>query len=56
LLSTDNPGLRTIIPHHHRVKAAPGKSVEALGEALKKLGVSAKLLNPEPGTVYTLSN
>ncbi len=55
LLSTDNPGLRTIIPHHHRVKAAPGKSVEALGQALKKLGVRAKLLNPEPGKVYTLS-
>ena len=56
LLSTDNPGLRTVIPHHQRVRAAPEKSPEALGKALKKLGVRAELLNPEPGKIYTLSN
>jgi len=55
LLSTDNPGLRTIIPHHQRVKTAPEKSPAALGRALKKLGLSAELLSPVPGKVYTLA-
>ena len=55
LLSTDNPGLKTIIPHHHRVKSVPENSPEALGKALKELGVRAELLNPEPGKIYMLS-
>lgn len=55
LLSADNPNLQTIIPHHHRLNPPPGKSPAALDEALRKLGLPVKLLNPEPGKVYMLS-
>lgn len=55
LLSTDNPNVQTIIPHHHRVNPPPGKSPASLGEALRKLGLPVQLLNPEPGKVYMLS-
>ncbi len=55
LLAADNPGLKTVIPHHHRLEPPPGKSPAALGEAMRDLGLTTKLLNPEPGKVYTLS-
>ncbi len=55
LLSADNPNLRTVIPHHHRLKPPPGKSPAALAKAMQDLGLAAALLNPEPGKVYTLS-
>lgn len=55
LLSTDNPNLKTVIPHHQRLKPPPGKAPEALAKAMDALGLRAKLLNPTPGKVYTLS-
>ena len=54
-LSEKNPNLKTIIPHHHRLKPPPGRSPADLGRALAAMGVKAKLLDPEPGKVYTLS-
>jgi len=55
LLSADNPKLKTVIPHHHRLKQPAGKSPQDLGKAIKALGLKAELLNPQPGQVYTLS-
>jgi L-ascorbate metabolism protein UlaG (beta-lactamase superfamily) len=55
LLSADNPKLRLVIPHHHRLKRPPGKEPESLAVAMKALGLQAKLLNPEPKQLYTLS-
>lgn len=55
LLSTDNPNLKTVIPHHHRLKPPPGKAPAVLAKAMDALGLRAKLLNPRPGKVYTLS-
>lgn len=55
LLSADNPRLKTVIPHHHRVNPPSGKSPEVLAKAMKSLGLAAELLNPEPGKVYMLS-
>ena len=55
LLSADNPNLKTVIPHHHRLKPPAGKSPQDLGKAIKALGLKAELLNPQPGQVYTLS-
>jgi L-ascorbate metabolism protein UlaG (beta-lactamase superfamily) len=55
LLSVDNPGLKTVIPQHHRTKPPPGKSPGALAAAMKELGLAAELLDPKPGAVYTLS-
>ena len=55
LLSEKNPNLKTVIPHHHRVKSKAGRSPADLGEALAALGLKSKLLDPQPGKVYTLT-
>jgi len=55
LLSEKNPNLRTVIPHHHRLKPPPGRAPADLGKALAALGVKATLLDPQPGKVYTLT-
>jgi len=54
LLSTDNSGLKTVIPHHHRVTPTPGRSPDDLAQAMAALGLTATLLNPTPGEIYTL--
>lgn len=55
LLSADNPNLKTVIPHHHRLKPPPGKAPAALAKAMGALGLKAKLLNPKPKQLYFLS-
>lgn len=55
LLSADNPNLKTVIPHHHRLKPPAGKSPQDLEKAMKALGLKAKLLNPKPKQQYILS-
>ena len=55
LLSEKNPNLKTVIPHHHRLKSKAGRSPADLGKALAALGLKAKLLDPQPGKVYTLT-
>ncbi len=55
LLSADNPNLKTVIPHHHRLKPPPGKSPQDLEKAMKALRLKAKLLNPKPKQQYILS-
>ena len=55
LLSEKNPNLKTVIPHHHRLKSKAGRSPADLGKALAALGLKLKLLDPKPGKVYTLS-
>ncbi len=55
LLSEKNPNLKTVIPHHHRVKSKAGRSPADLGKALAALGLKLKLLDPQPGKVYTLT-
>jgi L-ascorbate metabolism protein UlaG (beta-lactamase superfamily) len=54
LLGEENPNLKIVIPHHHRLKPAPGKAPEDLVKAMKTLGLKAQLLNPEPGQMYKL--
>ncbi len=56
LLRTGNPNLKTIIPHHHRLKLRPGAATPAdLESALKAAGLPVTLLNPELGKVYELT-
>ncbi len=55
LLSEKNPNLKTVIPHHHRLKSKAGRSPADLGKAMAALGLKAKLLDPQPGKVYTLT-
>ncbi len=54
LLSADNAGLKTVIPHHHRVAPPQGRSPDDLAQAMASLGLTAELLNPKPGEIYTL--
>lgn len=56
-LRTENPNLKTVIPHHHRLKpSAPGVTTPAdIENALKVAGLPVKLLNPELGRVYELT-
>ena len=57
LLLTDNPNLKTVLPHHHRVKTRPGAaSPEAMEAEIKKLGLPVTFLNAELGKVYSLTN
>ena len=55
MLSESNPDLKTVIPHHHRLDPPEGRSPADLGKALAALGQKAKLLDPQPGSIYTLS-
>ena len=56
LLRTENPNLKTVIPHHHRLKPPPGAPTPAdLEREVKDLGLPVSVLNPELGKTYTLS-
>ncbi len=59
LLMTDNPGLKTLVPQHHRINepspGGPGANPEAFEAEVKKLGLPLKVLNPKIGQAYTIS-
>jgi len=56
LLLTDNPNLKTVLPHHHRVKPREGDATPQQMEAeIKKLGLPVTFLNPELGKVYSFT-
>ncbi len=54
-LSEKNPNLKTVIPLHHRLDPSEGRSPADLGKAMAEMGLKAKLIDPKPGVVYTLS-
>ena len=56
LLRTENPNLKTIIPHHHRLQPPPGAPTPAAMEAaLKTAGLPVTVLNPDLSKVYDLT-
>jgi L-ascorbate metabolism protein UlaG (beta-lactamase superfamily) len=56
LLRTENPGLKTIIPHHHRLQPPPGAPTPAnLEAALKTAGLPVTVLTPDLKKVYELT-
>ncbi len=59
LLMTDNPGLKTLVPQHHRVNVpspgGPGANPEAFEAEVKKLGLPLRVLNPRIGQTYRIS-
>ena len=56
LLRTENPNLKTIIPHHHRIQPPPGAPTPAAMEAaLKTAGLPVTVLNPDLSKVYELT-
>lgn len=55
LLSEKNPNLKTVFPQHHRLKSKSGRSPADLRSAMAEMGLKAKLIDPKPGVIYTLS-
>jgi L-ascorbate metabolism protein UlaG (beta-lactamase superfamily) len=55
LLRTENPNLKMVIPHHHRLSVPPGgTTIGDYDKALKDSGLPVTLLNPELKKVYEL--
>ncbi len=55
-LSESNPNLKTVMPQHQAVNPREGTATPAdLAKAMASLGLSAELIDPEPGTVYSLT-
>jgi L-ascorbate metabolism protein UlaG (beta-lactamase superfamily) len=56
LLRTENPNLKTVIPHHHRLQPPPGApTVADMDNAVKAAGLPVRVLNPELSRVYELT-
>ncbi len=56
LLRTENPNLKTVIPHHHRLQPPLGAITPAAMEAaLKDAGLPVTVLNPDLRRVYELT-
>jgi L-ascorbate metabolism protein UlaG (beta-lactamase superfamily) len=55
-LRTENPNLKTIIPHHHRLQPPPGAPTPTgMENAVKSAGLPVAVLNPELRRVYELT-
>ena len=53
LMTTDNPNLVTLMPHHHRVSPPPGATTVAdVRAALDSMGIHLPILNQERSLVY----
>jgi L-ascorbate metabolism protein UlaG (beta-lactamase superfamily) len=56
MLRTDNPNLKTVIPHHHRLQVPPGGTTPAeVAAAVKAANLPVQVLIPEPGKSYDLA-
>jgi hypothetical protein len=55
LMTTGNPNLKTVIPHHHRVQPQAGAyNVADLRAAIQQYGVNVEFIDPQPLRPYTL--
>jgi L-ascorbate metabolism protein UlaG (beta-lactamase superfamily) len=56
LVTIGNPNLKTLWPHHHRVKPPPGApTVADVRTVLDSMGINIPILNQERGKVYEFS-
>ena len=56
MLRTDNPNLKTVIPHHHRLQVPPGGTTPAdVAAAVKAAKLPVRVLIPELGKSYDLT-
>ena len=57
MLRTDNPNLKTVIPHHHRLQVPAGGTTPAdVAAAVKAAGLPVRVLIPELGKSYELTD
>lgn len=55
-MTTNNPNLKTIFPHHHRLQTQPGSfGPNDLHNALQQLDVNVSFIDPVPLQPYTLT-
>lgn len=56
LVAGKSPNLKTLLPHHQRIKPAPGAVTTAdVRAVLDSMGIRIPILNPERGKVYELT-
>ena len=56
LVMTDNPNLKTLMPHHHRLTPPPGATTIAeVRAALDAMGINIPIINQQLGQVYEFS-
>lgn len=56
MLRTNNPNLKTVIPHHHRLQVPPGGTTPAeVAAAVKAAKLPVRVLIPEFGKTYALA-
>jgi L-ascorbate metabolism protein UlaG (beta-lactamase superfamily) len=56
LTATDNPNLKMLIPHHHRVQVpAGGTTISDVQGSLGTMGINTPITEPVRSQVYTLS-
>jgi L-ascorbate metabolism protein UlaG (beta-lactamase superfamily) len=56
LLTTGNPNLRTVLPHHHRVVQQPGQTTIAEAQAaVNEMGLGFEIMAPVIGQVYSFA-
>lgn len=56
MLRTNNPNLKTVIPHHNRLQVPPGGTTPAdVAMAVKAAKLPVRVLIPEPGKSYDLT-
>ena len=56
LTMTDNPNLKTLIPHHHRVQVpAGGTTIADVQGALATMGITIPITEPVRSQVYTFT-
>jgi L-ascorbate metabolism protein UlaG (beta-lactamase superfamily) len=56
-MTTNNPNLRTVFPHHHRLQPQPGGLFRPadLRAEIERLGLNVEFIEPVPGQPYTLT-
>lgn len=54
MLRTNNPNLKTVIPHHNRLQVPTGTKPEDVAAAVKAAKLPVRVLIPEPGKSYDL--
>lgn len=53
LVTTGNPNVKTLWPHHHRVTPPPGApTVSDVRAVLDSMGIKIPILNQERGKIY----
>lgn len=53
LVASQSPNLKTLLPHHHRVKPSAGAvTTSDVRAALDSMGIKIPILNQERGRIY----